>query len=92
MRTALIWFIKDLIFPGDTAEIAHTPVSEKGEKYEYDGEGHGDDCKRECVSGLVTLHVWSQVASKDNKQLTDHAKAFGLTTFRSRMRKSINDS
>ena len=41
MRTALIWCIEDLMFPGDATKIANAKVGQGGEQNEYDDESHG---------------------------------------------------
>jgi hypothetical protein len=40
MRAALIWFVEDLIFPGNATKIEDAQVGQNGEEDENNDEGH----------------------------------------------------
>ncbi len=66
MRTAFIWLIEDLIFPGDAAEIGHGQIGQDGKEDEYDDGNHEDDCKREFEKGRLngSTHFWYALSMK----------------------------
>ena len=55
MRAAFIWFIEDLIFPGDTAKIGNCQIRKADKENEYDDGSHGNDFIPESATNFSRL-------------------------------------